>query len=82
MVAGATREKRWSRHAYAGTEDPPNRTRPRRVVPGGTERPIDDLNGGNGDDFLDSGLQLDSIRGGDGRDTCTSGETRMSSCEA
>ena len=42
----------------------------------------DDLNGGNGDDFLDGGLNTDSIRGDGGRDTCLSGETRMSSCEA
>jgi Ca2+-binding RTX toxin-like protein len=42
----------------------------------------DELNGGKGDDFLDGGLQLDSLRGDDGRDTCISGETRMSSCEA
>ena len=42
----------------------------------------DDLHGGNGDDFIDGGLQLDSIRGDGGRDTCVSGETRMSSCEA
>ena len=32
----------------------------------------DDLDGGAGDE--------DSIRGGDGRDRCTSGEDRMSSC--
>jgi hemolysin type calcium-binding protein len=42
----------------------------------------DDLNGGNGDDFLDGGLHIDSIRGDSGRDTCVSGEQRMSSCEA
>ena len=42
----------------------------------------DDLNGGNGDDFLDGGLGSDSIRGDGGRDTCVSGEQRMSSCEA
>jgi Ca2+-binding RTX toxin-like protein len=42
----------------------------------------DDLNGGDGDDFIDGGLQLDSIRGDGGRDTCVSGEQRMSSCEA
>jgi Ca2+-binding RTX toxin-like protein len=42
----------------------------------------DDLNGGNGDDFLDGGLHNDSLRGDGGRDTCVSGETRTSSCEA
>lgn len=42
----------------------------------------DDLNGGNGDDFLDGGLHNDSLRGDGGRDTCVSGETRRSSCEA
>jgi Ca2+-binding RTX toxin-like protein len=42
----------------------------------------DDLNGGNGDDFLDGGLHNDSLRGDSGRDTCVSGETRRSSCEA
>jgi hypothetical protein len=42
----------------------------------------DDLNGGNGDDFLDGGLQNDSLRGDGGRDTCVSGEVRMSSCES
>jgi Ca2+-binding RTX toxin-like protein len=42
----------------------------------------DDLNGGRGDDFLDGGLHNDSLRGDDGRDTCVSGETRRSSCEA
>ncbi len=42
----------------------------------------DDLNGGNGDDFIDGGLHNDSIRGDSGRDTCVSGEQRMSSCEA
>jgi Ca2+-binding RTX toxin-like protein len=42
----------------------------------------DDLYGGNGDDFIDGGLHNDSIRGDSGRDTCVSGETRMSSCEA
>jgi hypothetical protein len=41
----------------------------------------DDLNGDKGDDFLDGGLHNDSLRGGDGRDTCVSGEVRMSSCE-
>jgi Ca2+-binding RTX toxin-like protein len=41
----------------------------------------DDLNGGSGDDFIDGGLHNDSIRGDDGRDTCVSGEVRMSSCE-
>jgi hypothetical protein len=42
----------------------------------------DDLRGGNGDDFLDGGLHNDSLRGDSGRDTCVSGETRTSSCEA
>ena len=42
----------------------------------------DDLNGGNGDDFLDGGLHNDSLRGDGGRDTCRSGEVRMSSCES
>ena len=42
----------------------------------------DDLNGGRGNDFLDGGLQNDSLRGDDGFDTCISGETRRSSCEA
>jgi RTX calcium-binding nonapeptide repeat (4 copies) len=42
----------------------------------------DDLNGGSGDDFLDGGLHNDSLRGDNGRDTCVSGETRRSSCEA
>ena len=42
----------------------------------------DNLNGGNGDDFIDGGLGSDSIRGDGGRDTCVSGEQRMSSCEA
>ena len=42
----------------------------------------DDLNGGSGDDFLDGGLHNDSLRGDDGLDTCVSGETRRSSCEA
>jgi Ca2+-binding RTX toxin-like protein len=42
----------------------------------------DDLNGGRGNDFLDGGLHNDSLRGDDGRDTCVSGETRRSSCEA
>jgi hypothetical protein len=42
----------------------------------------DDLNGGDGDDFIDGGLHNDSIRGDGGRDTCRSGELRMSSCEA
>jgi Ca2+-binding RTX toxin-like protein len=42
----------------------------------------DDLNGGGGDDFLDGGLHNDSLRGDNGRDTCVSGETRRSSCEA
>jgi RTX calcium-binding nonapeptide repeat (4 copies) len=41
----------------------------------------DDLNGGKGDDFLDGGLHNDSLRGDDGKDTCRSGEVRMSSCE-
>jgi hypothetical protein len=41
----------------------------------------DELNGGNGDDYLDGGLHNDSIRGDSGRDTCLSGEVRMSSCE-
>jgi RTX calcium-binding nonapeptide repeat (4 copies) len=41
----------------------------------------DDLNGGRGDDFIDGGLHNDSIRGDDGRDTCVSGEVRMSSCD-
>ncbi len=41
----------------------------------------DDLNGDKGDDFLDGGLHNDSLRGGDGKDICTSGEVRMSSCE-
>jgi Ca2+-binding RTX toxin-like protein len=41
----------------------------------------DDLNGGGGDDFIDGGLHSDSIRGDDGRDTCVSGELRMSSCD-
>jgi hypothetical protein len=42
----------------------------------------DDLNGGRGNDFLDGGLHNDSLRGDDGFDTCVSGETRRSSCEA
>jgi Ca2+-binding RTX toxin-like protein len=41
----------------------------------------DDIYGGAGDDNLDGGLHLDSLRGENGRDTCTSGEIRMSSCE-
>jgi Ca2+-binding RTX toxin-like protein len=41
----------------------------------------DDISGGNGNDFLDGGLHNDSLRGGNGTDTCTSGETRPSSCE-
>jgi Ca2+-binding RTX toxin-like protein len=41
----------------------------------------DDLNGGNGNDYIDGGLHNDSIRGDDGRDTCVSGELRMSSCD-
>jgi RTX calcium-binding nonapeptide repeat (4 copies) len=49
------------------------------VIDGGASP--DDLNGGNGDDVLDGGLHNDSLRGDSGRDTCTSGETRTSSCE-
>ena len=41
----------------------------------------DDIHGGAGDDTLDGGLHLDSLRGDNGRDTCISGEIRMSSCE-
>jgi RTX calcium-binding nonapeptide repeat (4 copies) len=41
----------------------------------------DDLNGGRGNDYIDGGLHNDSIRGDDGRDTCISGEQRMSSCD-
>jgi hypothetical protein len=41
----------------------------------------DDIYGGAGDDNLDGGLHNDSLRGDGGRDTCTSGEVRMSSCE-
>jgi Ca2+-binding RTX toxin-like protein len=41
----------------------------------------DDIYGGAGDDTLDGGLHNDSLRGEGGRDTCTSGEIRMSSCE-
>jgi hemolysin type calcium-binding protein len=41
----------------------------------------DDIYGGAGDDTLDGGLHNDSLRGDGGRDTCTSGEIRMSSCE-
>ena len=41
----------------------------------------DDIYGGAGDDTLDGGLHNDSIRGENGRDTCISGELRMSSCE-
>ncbi len=40
----------------------------------------DDLNGGQGNDDLDGGADYDSIRGDDGKDRCTSGEARMSSC--
>ena len=43
----------------------------------------DELEGGAGDDWLDGGAGTsDSIRGDGGRDTCLSGEKRMSSCEA
>ena len=41
----------------------------------------DDISGGAGDDTLDGGLHNDSLRGDNGRDTCISGEIRMSSCE-
>jgi hemolysin type calcium-binding protein len=41
----------------------------------------DDIYGGAGDDTLDGGLHNDSLRGESGRDTCISGEIRMSSCE-
>ena len=41
----------------------------------------DDISGGAGDDTLDGGLHNDSLRGDGGRDTCVSGEIRMSSCE-
>jgi Ca2+-binding RTX toxin-like protein len=41
----------------------------------------DSIEGGKGDDTLDGGAQTDSIRGDAGRDACTSGERRMSSCE-
>jgi hypothetical protein len=41
----------------------------------------DDIYGGAGDDTLDGGLQNDSLRGDGGKDTCISGEIRMSSCE-
>ena len=42
---------------------------------------LDSILGSAGDDNLDGGTQDDSIRGDAGRDTCTSGELRMSSCE-
>ena len=42
---------------------------------------FDSILGSAGDDNLDGGTQDDSIRGDAGRDTCTSGEVRMSSCE-
>ena len=41
----------------------------------------DDIYGGPGNDILDGGLHNDNLRGDGGRDTCTSGEIRMSSCE-
>ena len=49
------------------------------VVDGGAG--FDSILGSAGDDNLDGGTQDDSIRGDAGRDTCTSGEVRMSSCE-
>ncbi|MEY2420501.1 MAG: hypothetical protein QOI95_568 [Acidimicrobiaceae bacterium] len=49
------------------------------IVDGGAGN--DDITGGLGNDDLDGGLQSDSIRAGDGKDVCTSGEVRMSSCE-
>jgi RTX calcium-binding nonapeptide repeat (4 copies) len=42
----------------------------------------DTLSGGDGNDWIDGGASSDSIRGDGGRDTCISGEARMSSCEA
>jgi hypothetical protein len=41
----------------------------------------DEIEGGNGADSLDGGPHTDSIRGDSGKDRCTSGEKRMSSCE-
>jgi Ca2+-binding RTX toxin-like protein len=50
------------------------------VIDGGATD--DDLNGGSGNDNIDGGLGTnDSVRGDAGKDTCTSGERRMSSCE-
>jgi Ca2+-binding RTX toxin-like protein len=49
------------------------------LIDGGASN--DDIYGGAGDDTLDGGLHNDSLRGDNGRDTCTSGELRMSSCE-
>ncbi len=40
----------------------------------------DDIYGGYDDDDLNGGADYDSIDGEDGRDRCTSGEARMSSC--
>ena len=40
----------------------------------------DDLYGGDGADDLNGGADTDSIRGDGGKDRCTSGELRMSSC--
>ena len=42
----------------------------------------DTLNGGDGDDTIDGGLGNDAIDGEGGKDRCTSGEIRMSSCNA
>jgi hypothetical protein len=41
----------------------------------------DEIFGSAGDDYLNGGLNYDSLRGDAGKDTCTSGERRMSSCE-